>query len=191
MIIYIVSFFVIGSYVKFADQAFDEGLYSKKFVFYLSPIIGILLSISILSDSSCALLLFSITIGCFFSGKIDNKVFQTLFYFVLISFFLGVKGNFIKIDLVLLAILSLFAFIDELGNNWTDRSNNSKKNFLKTFFLFRLTMKIGVLLVSIFSSLFFMYFLIFIMFDLGYVLTDLLPKISPKIYSRLGLSNNF
>ena len=189
MIIHLVSFFLIGTFIKFADQAFDEGLCSKKAIFYFTPIIGILLSILILSDSNCALLLLSITIGCFFSGKIDNIVFQILSFFVLVSLFLGITGNIIMIDSKLVAILSLLAFIDEIGNNWADRSNNSNKTFLRIFFLFRFTLKIGILIAAISRRLLFIYFPIFIMFDIGYIIADLLPKISPKIYSRISLSN--
>lgn len=185
MILHLTSFLLIGSFVKLADQAYDESLFPKGPVVALAPFTGTLLALLVMSNSNCALLLLSIAVGCLLSGKVDNLVFYVLFCFLVIPSYFGIRDHLMRIDLGLLAVLSTCAFVDEIGNSWADRSTDTDNRILRLFFLYRFTMKIGVLGAAIFSSLLFRYFFVFLMFDMGYITVDLLPRVFPRIYSRL------
>lgn len=176
IVLLILSYGFIGASLKYIDQSFDEAIYDKNVAIALSLICGLLMAVLIALDSSSAIIFISIIFGVAISRKIDN-----------IAFYLGVTVVFlisgayryffssISIDWASVASLSLAGFLDELGNDLSDK--NYFRGFLKFFFKERFLLKLFIFGFVIMGIFHWAYLIAFLSFDLAYALVD---RISSK-----------
>lgn len=112
-------------------------------------------------------LLTAILIGVIASGKVNRP--QFLIGFILIGAVLLVNGLPVISDpivwLTILAVLLIAAVVDEIQN---DRADGNQETLVSKFFLYRFTLKITVLVLSLPWPGFFLAALGLWMFDVGY-----------------------
>jgi len=163
-----------GFFMKFSDDALDmenntllgvvSGLICVAGIGYLS-----------VNFPDAATIFLAILIGTLFSGKVDK-----LGHIVTLVIFLAILAIFglPSIGLGALIICTLAAWVDEVGN---DHESLKGKKIVETFFNYRFTMKIAVLVLALlgifyplqlqgFHPLTFIYFLLF---DLAYEMAGL------------------
>lgn len=166
----IISYAILGGGVKYIDDAFDEGTFSKNKALLLIPFLAVFGAWILTTSIASATILMAIVLGVLIKGKIDNIAFK-IGFFVLIAilFFFGYL-NFLW---VLLIILTLSGIIDEIGNDYADRKNLYAKGdplskFFHLFFEYRFTMKVFVFSFAFLGFFGWQYFLAFLAFDLAY-----------------------
>jgi len=170
-ILILLSFGVIGSGLKFIDEAFDENAFNKKFAFLIAAILVVIwIGISIY-DASAATVLFAILAGVFLSGKVDNPAFRTSAFTLAILLFLSGRFSLIWLPFFL---LTLAGIIDEKGNNYVDAKKTNK--IVMFFFLHRFSMKLGVLALCLTGCLAWLYLFAFLTFDIAYDLVGVIAK---------------
>ncbi len=171
-----------GFFMKLSDDSYDQ----KKNI-YLALLAGILCGVSIaylaVTSSDAACIFIAILIGTVLSLKVDSfNHIAALLLFVLIIVYIGIPS----VGIVTLAICTLAAFLDEIGN---DNSRIKKLgNKVEIFFEYRFTLKITVLifaLLGLLQPLFpiltvpgvqyfqFQTFIFFLLFDLSYEIAGL------------------
>ncbi len=173
MVELIAAFAAIGGGLKFIDEAFDEGIFSKRAAILLAPVlVAVWIAVSII-DAASATILFSILAGVLLAGKIDNAIFKTSSISLILAALLSGK---IGILWPLFLALTIAGIIDEIGNNYVD-SNRSNK-IVEFFFLHRFTMKIGVFSLCAISMLPWRYLLAFLAFDVSYDLVGMIGQLT-------------
>ena len=199
-LIIILSYGLLGAGMKYADQAYDLGVFSKTKANIFAIPGAALMAYLIISDSSSATIFFSIFVVVAVTRKIDNPAFYvgTGILLLLPIIFHGIM----KIEWIPFGILILSGIMDEIGNEWADKRkkmrrlsnynrgnpyNSTLKKFGEKFFLHRSAMKIGVLVLTIFGFFQYLYFFAFLFFDMMYLLVEQY-SLSIKVYSISGLS---
>ena len=194
-LIIILSYGLLGAGIKYIDQAYDLGVFSKKKANLVAIPSGILMAYLIISDPPSATIFFSIFVVVAVTRKIDNPAFYmgTGILLLLPIIFHGIM----KIEWIPFGILILSGIIDEIGNDWADKrkemrrlSNDNRRNpynstlkkFGEKFFLHRSAMKIGVLVLTIFGFFRYLYLFAFLFFDMMYLLVEQY-SLSIKVYS--------
>jgi len=194
-LIIILSYAFIGGGLKYIDQAYDIGVFSKKKANILAIVLATLMAYLIISDPPSATIFFSIFVIVAVTRKIDNPAFYigTGIILLLPIIFHGIM----KIEWISLGILILSGIIDEIGNDWADKrkkmkrlnndnrknpNNSTLKKFGEKFFLHRFAMKIGVLVLTIFGFFQYLYLFAFLFFDMMYLLVEQY-SLSIKVYS--------
>jgi hypothetical protein len=169
----IVAFALIGSGLKYIDEAFDAETFSKKTAKYLASLILLVwIGLSFL-DITAGTILLSIVIGVLLTGKIDNTVFG-LSTASIIGFFVFIQ----RIVWLPLLFLSGAGIIDEKGNDYAD--SHRMNGFVRFFFLHRFTMKIGAFLLCFVGIFAWQYLVAFLLFDIGYDVVGIVSQ------SRIG-----
>jgi len=124
-------------------------------------------------------LLTAILIGVIVSRKVNRP--QFLLGFTLIAIILFVNGLPVISDLfvwcAILAVLLIAAVIDEVQN---DRADSNQDTYLSKFFLYRFTLKIAVLILSLPYPGFFWAAIGLWAFDVGYELAGWLVRRSKE-----------
>jgi len=134
--------------MKLSDDVYDKN--SNKLI---ASLIGVFCGIAIAYLAShnldAAYIFFGILIGSAMSLKIDgipHLITFTVFWVFFIIWNFG--GAYLAgFSLITLAICTMAAFIDEIGND--NSKIYEKSNFLKTFFDYRFTMKIIILILAL------------------------------------------
>ncbi len=170
-----------GFFMKFSDDAMD-----KKNNTVLGVICGLLCVAGIgylaVNYSDAATIFLAILLGTLLSAKVDKiGHLATLILFVVILFIWGIP----TIGLITLAICTLAAWLDEVGN---DRKSLKGIKILEKFFNYRCALKVVVLVLSILGAVQWAYpsiqipgldffqpitFIYFMLFDLAYELAGL------------------
>ncbi len=162
------AFAAIGGGLKFIDEAFDEGIYSKRLAVALAPLlVAIWIAVSAL-DAVSATILFSILAGVLLSGKIDNAIFKISTFSIILAALLSGKIGILFPPFVALTVAGI---IDEIGNNYVD--GNRSHRALEFFFLHRFSMKICVFAICAVSLFPWVYLLAFLAFDASYDLVGI------------------
>jgi len=156
------AFMLIGGGIKYIDDAFDEGIHSRKLAAALAPLVLLVWLWVSARDSHAATLLAAVLLGVLLSGKIDNAVFALSSLVILLGMFMLAR----EIMLLPLAVLTAMAVLDERGNDLADAGR--LPFFLIPVFAYRMVMKLGVLVLGILEMLPMVYFLVFLGFDLAY-----------------------
>ncbi len=165
----IVVFSTIGGGLKFIDDAFDEGIFSKRSAFLLAPApITVWMYISLV-DTISATILFAILTGVLLTGKIDNTIFKTSATSIVLMALLSGKISILWPPFLMLVLVGV---VDEIGNNYID--NNRTNKAVEFFFAHRFAMKIGVLLLCAVSVFPWAYLLAFLAFDMSYDLVGMI-----------------
>jgi hypothetical protein len=171
MYFFLVAYSILGAGIKFIDDAFDEKIFSKKFAFVISPILGILWAYTMIINPVSATILLAILCGIFLKGKIDNYA-HLIGFLIIISILLIVN---IQLMILPLLFLSAAALLDEVGNDAIDRykkhlrKNNKLHQFVYKFFDHRWLMKISVLFLALFGIIPLFFFIAMILFDYSYL----------------------
>lgn len=172
----IIAFAVIGFGLKYIDDAFDEGAFSKRIAMLMAPILVIIWTCLSIFDSISATVLFSILFAVLLSGKVDNLIFKMSSISLVVILFLTQMLNFLLVPLFVLTVMGV---ADEKGNDYVD----SHKTFgvLEFFFAHRCGMKVGTLGLCMVSLLPWLYLIAFLAFDTAYE--------SVKIFRYPGVPN--
>lgn len=167
-----------GFFMKFSDDAMD-----KKNNLILGVASGILCVAAIgylaVNYSDAATIFLAILLGTLLSAKVDKiGHLATLIIFMVILFIWGIP----TIGLITLAICTLAAWLDEVGN---DRESLKGIKIVETFFNYRCALKVVILIFSVLGGLQMTYqipglnffqpitFIYFMLFDLAYELAGL------------------
>ena len=183
IILILVSFFT-GISVKIVDLIEDEGLRLFKFDKYLFAIVyGILIGFVISNYDLVASLWIGTIFAMILAKKIDSKTHIIGLIFVVVYLFFFSIGN---INLILLIIFLIIAFIDEIINDLVDNKPILKNPFLqfkkikmneklKKVLSLRPLLEISALIVSIIINNYSLFYAI-LFFDMGYQLSNVLLK---------------
>jgi hypothetical protein len=171
----ILAFAIIGAGLKYIDDAFDEGVFSKKTAMLMAPILVIIWSCLSIFDSFSATVLFSILFAVLLSGKIDNLAFKMS---AIALIFVLVLTRMLNFSLIPLFVLTVMGIADEKGNDYVDIHKLSKLG--EFFFSHRCSMKMGILGLCTVSLLPWLYLCAFLAFDAAYEFV--------KIFGRLKQS---
>ena len=147
MIFDIICFSLSGIFMKLSDELMDVS--HNKFLSVLSDILCVIVTllVSVVNgDAACIFL--SILIGTAFAHKVDsiNHIIAAIL-FVVILFISG----FPHFSLICLIVCTIAAYIDERGNDISDKKEKEGDDtgFIYTFFKYRYTMKLAVLAFSV------------------------------------------
>ena len=165
-------FAAVGATLKFIDQAYDENLYSKTTALLVSPLCGFFAGYLGSLDPNFFVLLLAVTIGCIVSRKIDNPAFfiaSVIFIFTLILRTQEIE--FQMSHLIILGILSVCAYIDEVENDQADRCQRKRPR--EIFFRYKGLMKLTVVITWILEYLRLEHVICFFLFDSAYLFVDL------------------
>lgn len=177
----VVAYALIGSGMKYADQAFDLGVFSKRAATIMAIPGAILVGLLMAINDSSATIFFAIILGVALTKKIDNIAFQMgLFFLILVPIFFS---EYIQVQWLPFVILLMAGVADEYTSDWADskikqrfydeareikRKITLKQQILEMLFEHRILMKLMLLiliLVGIFKPI---YFIAFLAFDLSY-----------------------
>ncbi|MBI5681312.1 MAG: hypothetical protein HZC47_10490 [Methanobacterium sp.] len=178
--------------MKISDDMHDKK--NNKLLGMLAGILcGLFLGYLVTISVDAAYIFFGVFIGTFLAKKINciNHI-VTAVIFLIVAFLIG----FPTIGIITLAICTIAAFVDEIGN---DNPKFYKNRFLKTFFEYRFALKTVIFILAIFGLINSFYpafqiygvhfmaiqtFLYFIMFELAYEFAGLkFDAIYERIYS--------
>jgi hypothetical protein len=185
----ILAFALIGAGLKYIDDAFDEGIFSKRIAMLIAPILVVIWVCLSISDSISATLLFSILFAVLLTGKVDNLVFKMCSITLISMLALTRMLHLLWIPLFILITMGV---VDEKGDDYVE--NNEALKWGKFFFSHRCCMKTGVLGLCIFSLLPWLYLFAFLALDLSYDLVGAYDKLSvenrrEKKLALLNLTN--
>jgi hypothetical protein len=170
----VLAFPLLGGLIKYGDQSYDSGRFSKRISFALALPGGVLMGSLILWDTGSATIFIGMLVALLIAAKYDNPAFKLGFIvaavFALISF-VNFPNNF---NLLGAGLILLSAFADEVGSDHADRSDS--RSILQRAMKERPFMKLAVLLlcaVGIINS--FAYVFAFLAFDLAYSFVERIP----------------
>jgi len=161
----LVSFAFLGAGLKYIDCVYDEGVFDKRIAVILGLVCGVLMGYLIGSDIQASSIFLAVIMGVAITRKIDTNPF---FIGAILAFAvpLFVTKN-IMINWLPTAALVFGGIVDEVGNNRADLGMINSK-VLKTFFHYRISMEIVMLLLVITGAFEPIYFLAFMLFDISY-----------------------
>ena len=175
LLLVVLSFPLLGGLIKYGDQSYDSGRFSKRVSLALALPVGLLMGSLILWDRGSATIFIGMLVALLITAKYDNLAFKLGFavaaIFAVMSF-LNFPNNF---DLLGAGLIFLSAFADEVGSDQADRSGSISRfgRAMKE----RPFMKVAVLFlcaVGIINS--FAYLFAFLAFDLAYSFVERIPS---------------
>ncbi len=167
--ILIFSYALLGSGIKYIDQAYDLGIFNRKTAILMAVLMGILMGSLASVDPISAMFFLSFVIFALVSHKIDNPAFYlgTLLVF-LVPFIKSVYNIYnYQINWLILSVLIFSGWIDEKGNALADQKKMGR--VLGMFFYYRMFMKVVVLILALASIIPLVYFFAFMAYDLAYL----------------------
>ncbi|MGC9516959.1 MAG: hypothetical protein ACP5C3_04580 [Methanomicrobiales archaeon] len=134
-----------GFFMKLSDDSYDRQ-HNKWIAIIFGILCGIFIGYLVINSADAAYIFFGIFIGTLLSKKIDG-----IHHIVTAIVFLSIAliFNFPQIGVGTLIICSLAAYIDEIGNDNVSIAKKSK--FLDIFFKYRFTLKMVILVLSLFG----------------------------------------
>lgn len=171
----VLAFPLLGGLIKYGDQSYDSGRFSKRISIILALPGGVLMGSLILWDKGSATIFIGMLVALLIAAKYDNLAFKLGFavaaVFALISF-VNFPNNF---NLLGAGLIFLSAFADEVGSDQADKSPSrtlfwralKERPFMKVAVLF-------ICAVGIINS--FAYVFAFLAFDLAYSFVERIPR---------------
>lgn len=161
------SFLGLGILIKYGDQAYDAGVYSKRNTLILALPGGIWLGSLMSVDAGSATIFLGMLLALLLAGKLDNLAFRMGFGVALSIFVASLLLGIGSVEIIGALAVMAFAYIDERANDLpgVDGGRGWRAVLLHN----RPFLKIAVLalcLVGLLPSL--MYLFAFLAFDLGY-----------------------
>ena len=163
---------LIGGGLKYIDDAFDEGLHSRRVASALAVVLVVLWIALSVSDAYSATLLTAVLLGVLLSGKIDNRIFTASTTLIILAIVLFAGENILLLPL---AILTIFGIIDEKGNDYVDTHRAHRS--IEFFFAHRFALKLALFAICAASLMPFEYFVAFLFFDAAYDTVGYLGKL--------------
>ncbi len=166
-----VSYIVLGSLIKYGDQAYDVGCFDRRKALALSFPSGIWLGYMMINDMATATIGLGMLIGLLLAGKYDNRGFIVGFLIAIVMAAAGILEGSLQFSLGGAALLVAATFIDERANDiegvddletWWHWALHQRP-FLKMAVL-------GLCAIGVFPS--FAYLFMLLSFDFGYSLVD-------------------
>ena len=163
LLLVVMSFPLLGGLIKYGDQSYDSGRFSKKVSLVLALPVGLLMGSLILWDRGSATIFIGMLVALLITAKYA--------IFAVVSF-LNFPNNF---DMLGAGLIFLSAFADEVGSDRADRSGSGsrfgramkERPFMKVVVLF-------LCAVGIINS--FAYLFAFLAFDLAYSFVERIPS---------------
>ncbi len=182
------TYFLLGSGVKYVDAAYDDDTFSRRWASYLAILLGLVTGTAMIWDQPTFIIFLSLIIGVTITGKLDIVPFRILVGVAILlpSCYYGFAPPLARGDWKLVLMLSIGAAIDEIGNDLADA--NILKRKLRLFFLYRGYLKALIGLIAIFHYLRLPYAIAFLSFDMGYLLVT---RASEKRIARLNFDSTF
>ncbi len=175
LLLIILAYPLLGGLIKYGDQSYDSGRFSKRISLILALPAGVIMGSLILWDKSSATIFIGMLLALLFAAKYDNLAFKLGFavagVFALLSF-VNFPNNF---DLLGAGLIFMSAFADEIGSDQADRSGS--RSFIWRGMKERPFMKVTVVFlcaVGIINSL--AYLFAFLAFDLAYSFVERIPS---------------
>jgi hypothetical protein len=125
----------IGTLVKYIDDVRDENYLQGKFITVALFLCILFTTVAMLRGGETAFFLFSITLGCLFSGKVDNYEFILLTIIVIFMSIWRVVHDVALWSPIAIVIWSSIAWFDEMCNRISDDIQN---RWLKKVFHYKL-----------------------------------------------------
>jgi hypothetical protein len=184
------SYAFLGGGMKYADQAYDLQVFSRRKANLLAIPGAALMTYLVVFDPPSATIFFALLLVVALTKKIDNLAFYigtgVLFIFPLIMlYFNSDNHSILQIGWLPFIILVLAGIADEVGNDWADKRLAKKANGARgvlddtplkklgeKFFRHRFAMKLGVFALAAAAIIPPLYFLAFLLFDIAYLLVD-------------------
>lgn len=177
----VLLFGAIGGGLKYIDEAFDEGVFSREVAALLAPlVVGLWIALSAMDGTSATILL-AILAGVVVCGKVDNKVFQGGALALVAGLWLSGKLQVLWLPFVALTLLGV---LDEKGNDYVD--GHEAPQVLEFFFLHRFSMKAGCIALYIASYLAWYHVVGFLAFDTAY---DAVGAIGARVAFKRGVGS--
>jgi len=188
LIVLLLTYFVLGSGVKYVDAAHDDKTFSTKYSLPLAILLGLLAGAAMIWDQPTLIIFLSLIVGVTITGKLDILPFQilTAIAVLLPIFYYGTSFPLTPNDWHLVLLISFGATIDEIGNDLADA--NILKRKLRVFFLYRGYLKLLIGTVAVLHYLNYPYVLAFLSFDVGYLM---LTRLSERRVAQLGYDPRF
>ncbi len=151
MIFEAICFALSGFFMKISDEASDEK--NNMLISIISGLLCVLFTVLVSTKNADATCIFlSILIGTALAFKVDslNHILSAILLVILLLL-LGVPS----FSWICLLICIIAVFVDEKGNDYYDKKEEEglTLNFLDKLFKYRYTLKITVLILSIFGLL--------------------------------------
>lgn len=158
----LVLFAALGGGISYIDRVYDDAMFSKKKAVVLAPLLVIIWLFLAASHKAYATLLLAILFASLMTGKVDTPIFKGSAALLLIGLLVYWPG-ILWPSVVILMILGI---IDEVGNDYADRKQET--GIVEFFFTHRFCMKLGVLGLAVVSWLPWMAFAAIMAFDIAY-----------------------
>jgi hypothetical protein len=189
------SYGFLGAGIKYIDQAYDRGIFSRTKAKITAVLCGLLMAYLVVTDPPSTAIFLGMITALLVTKKVDNT-----------GFYLGIAivaavplvfSNYVRISWIPIALFALTGILDEIGNDWADRrrekrafgicANTDPQHycFIEKFFSYRMAMKCAVFLLAASSVFPWIYFFAFLLFDLSYLWIDLYGE-GIKIYRLEG-----
>ena len=185
-----------GFFMKISDDMHDKK--NNKILGILAGVLcGLFLGYLVTISVDAAYIFFGVFIGTFLAKKINciNHI-VTAAIFLIVAFLIGIPA----IGIITLAICTVAAFIDEIGND--NKKIYAKSRILETFFEYRFTLKTTIFILAVFGILNGIYpdfqsygvhfmgintLIYFLMFELAYEFAGLkFDAIYDKVFGLIG-----
>jgi len=172
-----ISYLALGMLIKYGDQAYDEGLFSKKKAFLLAFPSGILLGSLMALDSGTATIAIGLLFSLLLAGKYDNRGFLAGFIISISISMAAMLYGLGSPHIWGIIFVGVASYIDE----WADDNAHKRSNFIAAILYQRPFLKIMVLALCVTGILdSYLYFFIFLSFDFGYSLMGALSRLVVK-----------
>lgn len=195
-ILILAGYALLGAGIKYIDQAYDLGIFSKRTANIIAIFSGLLMGSLIISDTTSATIFLGMFIALAVTHKIDNIAFYIGTAIILLMPFLFY--NIMKIEWLPFGIIIFSGISDEVGNTWADKRVKIKLvkeaigkiyprgkfqyRLAERFFMHRFAMKVAILFLAVLGLFSYLYFFAFLLFDLMYLLVEKY-SFSIKIYN--------
>ncbi len=195
-ILILAGYALLGAGIKYIDQAYDLGIFSKRTANIIAIFSGLLMGSLIISDTTSATIFLGMFIALAVTHKIDNIAFYIGTAIILLMPFLFY--NIMKIEWLPFGIIIFSGISDEVGNTWADKrvkikfvkeaigkiypKDKFQYRFAERFFMHRFAMKVAILFLAVLGLFSYLYFFAFLLFDLMYLLVEKY-SFSIKIYN--------
>lgn len=181
MYFFFIAFAILGAGLKYIDDAFDEKVFNKKIAYVIAPLLGILWAYTMIIDTVAATILLAILLGVLLKGKIDN-IAHVIGLVVIIAIVLVTGVQLLFVPLIILATAAL---LDEVGNDFVDKSKFLAgrkwwQKFVIGFFDQRWVAKVAILGLIALSLLPWFFFVAMLLFDGAYLSVRSFSQIRKK-----------
>jgi hypothetical protein len=165
------SFLGLGMLIKYGDQAFDAGTYSRTNTLILAVPGGLWMGSLIAVDAGSATIFTGLLIALLIAGKYDNAAFKLGFVVAIAIGAAAFLTGYGSLNLAGVVVVLLAGMVDEFANDLPGVENG--RSLKAVLFRNRPFLKVAVLVLCIATILpSYTYFFAFLAFDFGYSMVE-------------------